>query len=367
MSATLEDGTKSVSYCSFCGKTEAAVQRLVAGPHSFICDECIELCMTIVRDDSTSSHLRSAAEYRKLAEESVRAADAAGISREKALLAVSRTWLRLAEQFMFSEYLKRWNLKKDGSSIITATSALLPVLWGDIPAILKVAVLDEEKFGNQLMIWWSGTGAARVLAHANDAIVMERAEASVSLAHVVAREGGDDEASRIMCAVLRKLHALNDRPAPALPSLTKWFEPLERAAAAYGGIFRVAAEAASKLLAAQQDTVVLHGDMHHGNVLRFGSRGWLVIDPKGLIGERGFDHANIFCNPDDRTATTTGRLARQIRVVAGAADLEPNRLLSWVLAWAGLSAAFAVEDRTSASTALKIAELAAAELNTWSL
>ena len=74
MSATLEDVTKSVPYCSFCGKTEAAVQRLVAGPHSFVCDECIELCMTIVRDDSTSFHLRSAAEYRKLAEESVRAA-----------------------------------------------------------------------------------------------------------------------------------------------------------------------------------------------------------------------------------------------------------------------------------------------------
>jgi len=97
MSATLEDGTKSVPYCSFCGKTEAAVQRPVAGPHSFICDECIELCMTIVRGDSTSFHLRSAAEYRKLAE-NVRAAQAAGISRDKALLAVSRTWLRLAEE-----------------------------------------------------------------------------------------------------------------------------------------------------------------------------------------------------------------------------------------------------------------------------
>jgi ATP-dependent protease Clp ATPase subunit len=98
MSATIEDGTKSVASCSFCAKTEAAVRRLVAGPHAFICDECIELCMTIVRDDSASFHLRSAAEYRKLAEESVRVAEAAGISRDKALLAVSRTWLRLAEE-----------------------------------------------------------------------------------------------------------------------------------------------------------------------------------------------------------------------------------------------------------------------------
>jgi streptomycin 6-kinase len=89
----------------------------------------------------------------------------------------------------------------------------------------------------------------------------------------------------------------------------------------------------------------------------------LAIDPKGLVGERGFDHANIFCNPDDRIATMPGRLSRQIGVVAKAADLESKRLLSWVLAWAGLSAAFSLEDQVAADTALKVAELAAAELN----
>jgi streptomycin 6-kinase len=130
-----------------------------------------------------------------------------------------------------------------------------------------------------------------------------------------------------------------------------------------GGILRVAAEAASRLLRAQHDVVVLHGDMHHGNVLKFGSRGWLAIDPKGLVGERGFDHANIFCNPDDQIATLPGRLTRQLRVVADAADLEPKRLLSWVLAWAGLSAAFSLEDHLPCDTALEIAKLAAAELS----
>jgi len=42
--------------------------------------------------------------------------------------------------------------------------------------------VDEEKLGNQLMIWWNRKGTARVLAHAEDAILMERAEAGVSLA-----------------------------------------------------------------------------------------------------------------------------------------------------------------------------------------
>jgi streptomycin 6-kinase len=210
---------------------------------------------------------------------------------------------------MFSEYLRRWNLTTDGSAVMTPTSALLPVLRGDMPAMLKIAVLDEEKLGDQLMIWWNGDGAARVLAYAEGAILMERAETGTSLADL-AREGRDDEASRIMCKVLRQLHTQRACTPPALPPLMKWFEPLGRAAEAQGGTLRTAAETASQLLSAQHDIVVLHGDMNHGNVLRFGPRGWLAIDPKGLIGERGFDHANIFCNPDDQMATMSDRLAR---------------------------------------------------------
>jgi len=263
---------------------------------------------------------------------------------------------------MFSEYLKRWDLAADGLPILTATSALLPVLRGDVPAILKVALLDEEKRGNELMVWWCGDGAAHVSAHAEDAILMVRAEAGVSLADVV-HGGRDDEATRTMCAVLRRLHRPRVHVPPALPFLAEWFGPLNRTGEAHGGILRVAAETASELLAAQHDVAVLHGDMHHGNVLRFGSHGWLAIDPKGLIGERAFDYANIFCNPDDQTATAPGRLARQISVVAKAAELEPYRLVSWVLAWAGLSAAFSLEDRTAPNTALKIAELALAEMH----
>jgi streptomycin 6-kinase len=263
---------------------------------------------------------------------------------------------------MFSEYLKRWNLTTDGPAVVTPTSALVPVVWGGMRAMLKVAILDEEKLGNELMIWWNGEGAAHVLAHAGDAILMERAEEGVSLADV-ARGGRDDEATYIMCAVLRQLHRPKV-PAPLpLPSLAEWFEPLNRTAEAHGGILRVAAETASELLASQNDVLVLHGDMHHGNVLRFGSHGWLAIDPKGLVGERAFDYANIFCNPDHQTATTPDRLARQIGVVAKAGGLEPKRMVSWVLAWAGLSAAFSLADRTAPNTALKIAEFAAAGLN----
>jgi len=259
---------------------------------------------------------------------------------------------------MFNDYLERWSLKPDGKPIITATSKILPVRVNGLPAMLKIAVLDEEKRGGLLMIWWEGWGAARVLAYGGEALLMERAQDGLSLADLT-HDGRDDEASRIICAVLAQLHAPRNRPLPQLVPLTQWFEPLYQTADAHGGILRVSAAAASNLLKAQREIVVLHGDMHHGNVLNFGSRGWLAIDPKGLIGERYFDYANILRNPDEEAATAPGRLARQASVIAEAADLDRNRLLAWIVAWAGLSAAFLLDDGLPPEGALKFAALAA--------
>jgi hypothetical protein len=98
MSNVAEGGKGTTLHCSFCRKSQHIVRKLVAGPQVFICDECVELCMVIVREGSSSFYLRTPDEYRKLATDDVRAAEAAGMPTDKALLAVGRTWLRLAEE-----------------------------------------------------------------------------------------------------------------------------------------------------------------------------------------------------------------------------------------------------------------------------
>ncbi len=262
---------------------------------------------------------------------------------------------------MFDDYIERWRLIPDGDPIITRTSALLPVRSAGRQAILKVATVEEERRGGRLMCWWEGDGAARVLSHDENALLLERACGRLSLTDIV-RGGNDDEATRIICGVVAHLHALRPDPPPPLPSLEDWFEPLHAAAATHGGILREAATQASTLLASQVEATVLHGDIHHGNVLDFGSRGWLAIDPKGLIGERSFDYANLFCNPDTATANAPGRLRRQVEVVSTTARLDRRRLLGWIIAWAGLSASFSLQDGDPPDDALSLAEVAVAEL-----
>jgi streptomycin 6-kinase len=262
---------------------------------------------------------------------------------------------------MFDRYLALWGLVPDGAPIVTHSSSLLPVRCGDLPAMLKIAREQEERWGGLLMTWWGGDGAARVLAHDGDALLLERASGEASLAEM-ARNGRDDEASRIICAVAARLHAPRDRPPPDLVPLSRWFRDLETAAARHGGILSQAAATARELLGQPQDVTVLHGDLHHGNVLDFGPRGWLAIDPKRLVGERAFDFANLFRNPDAAVATAPGRLARQATVVAEAAGLDRARLLKWILAYAGLSAAWSLGDGEKPGLDLAVAAIAAQEL-----
>src|SRR5690606_18347646 len=164
----------------------------------------------------------------------------------------------------------------------------------------------------------------------------------------------------ILCAVAARLHAPRSKPLPKLIPLKQWFRELDEAAATHGGILVRCAATARQLLADPRDLCVLHGDLHHGNVLDFGARGWLAIDPKGLWGERGFDFANIFLNPDladasRPVATDPQRFSRRLATVSAAARMERERLLLWILAWSGLSMAWFLEDGNPAQINLHIA------------
>ena len=269
---------------------------------------------------------------------------------------------------MFATYIDRWSLVADGAPIERRSGSLIPVRYRGEPAILKLAREDEERRGAAIMDWWGGNGAARMLARDGDAILLERATGSRSLSDM-ARNGEDDEATRILVGVADRLHAPRTTPPPReLTSLEDWFRELWPAAVARGGLLARSAAAARELLAAPRDVVVLHGDLHHDNVLDFGERGWLAIDPKRLRGERGFDFANIFTNPDLEDPTRPvgvepGRFLRRLEIVASAAQLERRRLLQWILAWTGLSAAWYLSDGDPAEIDFQVAALAAAELD----
>ncbi|MDO9248237.1 MAG: aminoglycoside phosphotransferase family protein [Phenylobacterium sp.] len=262
----------------------------------------------------------------------------------------------------FRTWIDRWRLTPDGEPFTSLGGRLLPVRKDGIAAMLKVSHAPEEIAGGVLMAWWNGQGAAPVLAHEGEALLMVRATGAGSLADM-ARNGQDDDASRVICSALDGLHAPRAGRLPStLRPLPDWFAQLAPAANRHGGVLAKSYEMSRVLLADPREVCVLHGDAHHGNFLDFGDLGWLAIDPKGLIGERGYDYANLLCNPDLATAVIPGRIASQVRVVSQAGVLEPLRTMQWLLAYAGLSASWTLADGNNPAGALQIAQIAAAEL-----
>jgi streptomycin 6-kinase len=258
-----------------------------------------------------------------------------------------------------AHWLARWDLTVDGEAFVGPYSGnvLAPVRQGETLAMLKLARSPQERLGAQVMVWWDGHGAAPVLAQASEALLLLRGADTAELVDR-AHGRGDEAATRILCAAVAALHRPREAPPPqGLKTLTELFRAL-REAAARDARFVESWAIAEVLLADPRDVVLLHGDMHHRNVLDFGPRGWLAIDGWGVWGERGYDYANIARNPDLATASKPGRMRRQVELIAEVAGLEIGRQLRWTAAHAYLSAAWCVEDGIDASPAFQLAEIA---------
>lgn len=273
----------------------------------------------------------------------------------------------MLDRAAFEPWMSNWALEADGAPILTPMGRLLPVRQAGEPAMLKIATEPEERLGWALLDWWDGEGAARVLDMRGDGLLMERATGTKTPLADMARYGDDAAATAILCDAIAKLHRPRDKAPPqGLAPLEEWFRDLWPAAAE-GLLPPVMAQTARRLLDDQREVRPLHGDLHHENVLDFGPRGWLAIDPKRLIGDRAFDYTTLFCDPDlsDRDPPTAVRpeiFSRRVEVVLARSGLERARLLDWIVAWCGLSTAWFLqdEDDENAAVNLRVAEMALA-------
>ena len=203
---------------------------------------------------------------------------------------------------------------------------------------------------------WDGNGAVRVLARDGNAIVLERA--GTTLRSTVT---DDAAATQVLCAVAARLHTHTPGGLAEFPTLRSWFASL---LADTSPRFDRVRQIADQLLDHNTRPVLLHGDLHHENVLDGGDRGWLAIDPKGIVGPRQFDYCNIFTNftPEEAVANFDLRL----HIVASAAHIDRIDLLCWIATWSALSGIWHLEDGDNSLAAFphQITDLALQRLRT---
>jgi streptomycin 6-kinase len=160
----------------------------------------------------------------------------------------------------------------------------------------------------------------------------------------------DDLATGILADVMGRMSPR--APTSTVPTTQQWGCGFERhvAAGGTGHIPKPLLEAAqrmySHLCASQSKPRLLHGDLHHDNVLLDSKRGWLAIDPKGVVGEPEYEAGAALRNPYEcpglfaepqTIERRVGRFERDLHLDAG-------RILAWAFAQAVLALIWAVED-----------------------
>jgi streptomycin 6-kinase len=232
---------------------------------------------------------------------------------------------------------------------------------------LKPVGLEDELRGADFLHWRDGSGCVRLLARRGGDLLLEDAGERSLLDEL--NVNGDEAAMEIMAETLPAIHAGSSIPTPReLQPLRERFSSLFAKAkldrdVGLKSLFVDAAQTAERLLDNQRDVRPLHGDLHHENVF-FGPRGWLAIDPKGLIGDPAFDVANLFYNPLDRSDLRTS--PRRVRSIAGlfakVLGRDERTILDHGFAFACLSASWHVEDGNDAEAARSLAVASAIRL-----
>ena len=225
--------------------------------------------------------------------------------------------------------------------------------------VLKLGVPGQPHLVREAAVLrrWDGRGAVRLLGDdpARGALLMERAEPGTPVADLVRER--DEQATRAVLRVARSLHAA-DPDGLDLPDLVTEAASMAAHTALHGahdplpaGFVEQARELLVDLTRTRTSVVLLHGDLHHDNVLRHhgdgpeGTADWVAIDPHGWRGDPGFEVGPLLHNPLATPPDELVRLLpRRLDVAAEVLGQPPERLRAWGFVAAVLSQVWSCED-----------------------
>ena len=261
-----------------------------------------------------------------------------------------KPWVRQLESTL-ELVAERWSLERivpfENLSFNFVAQALR---LGGSSVVLKVGNPNALESEMDALIHYGGNGCVGLLESNRQwgAFLLEHIRPGTMLSSVQ----DEDEAVSIACAVMNKIH----KPPPEQHS----FPTLERHVSALlkyprnqntadpipRDLLERARTQVFELLATQAAPVVLHGDLHHFNILSNARSGWTAIDPKGLVGERAFEVGPFFHNPFPdifKHPDLERVLLRRLDVFTETLLMDRERLRQWAFVQAVLSACWGLE------------------------
>jgi streptomycin 6-kinase len=263
---------------------------------------------------------------------------------------------------------RRWDLRLDEPFALSYSYVAAATRGDGTQVVVKAGVPNEElRWQIDALRAFAGDAAVRLLNADPDAgvVLLER----ISPGTILKDLEDDDEATVIAARIMV---ALRREPPDGhnCPTLGDWWKKAARdLQRRYGGgtgplpAGLVARAEATFAHGAASDAILLHGDVHHENILLDSARGWLAIDPQGVIGEPAYETGTFVRNQLVHRADAARVLARRVDLLAENLSMDRGRIIEWALAHCVMSACWSLESqhehwRDAIAVAEMLAELA---------
>lgn len=219
--------------------------------------------------------------------------------------------------------------------------------------VLKLGVPNRELTSEIAALrLYNGRGACRLLDADPEKgmVLLERLQPGGMLSELE----DDEQATHIAADVMSQLWRPVPQKAENFIRLKDWFDGFKRLRRRFNGktgqlpkgLVETAEFLSKDLLSENKDEALLHGDFHHYNVLQ-SERGWLAIDPKGVIGPKGYEVGPLLINPIHRFLNGSNpklQTEKRIAILSERLGMERERIRNWGICHAVLSAWWSIED-----------------------
>jgi streptomycin 6-kinase len=259
-----------------------------------------------------------------------------------------KSWLDSLESTI-QTYLEKWELTSEGPVENLSYNYVIKVTdSAGTPFILKLGVpnFDTRNEMKTLQIY-NGDGCARLLKYdlEDGVMLLERLVPGRMLSTVSDEMIVIENYTKVWKAIRRPL-----LDGVSTPSLTHWFEGLTNYRNSGDSqislkYVQAAEEFFQQVMDSSEGSELLHGDLHHENILYSEQNGWMAIDPKGVAGDPYFDVVSFLVNQLDSKVNPKGILKLRVDTICEQLGLDRQRLLKASIALGTLYACWGIEDQ----------------------
>ncbi len=230
------------------------------------------------------------------------------------------------------------------------------------PVVLKIGIPSPEFLNEALAVeYYGGNGCVRLLKfdQQKSAMLLELIQPGTTVQSWFPAD--DDKAVEIASQVMKKLHSRAITDPSDFQTIDQWFslfDTLEVPEDLKKHITK-ARLLADELKQTVQVHYLLHGDLHHDNILLDSKGNGIAIDPKGVVGEQAYEVGAFMCNPAELSAQSDypAIIARRLDLFSTFLSIDRNRLANACYVRVILSACWSVQDKGDWRDDVRFAEL----------